>query len=282
MNGGNSVNLQAEWVPYGEGDRYIGFAAKPARAGSKLPAVVVFQEIWGVDEHIQDIVRRFAAAGYLAFAPDLYAQSGKRKGALSFERIEAVKQFLETLPPQAWGNAEQREAELAKLPGDEQFAVRETHAELFGGLNLDRYVDQMVATTDFLRNHYSVSQGQPVGSVGYCMGGALSARLACHDSALKAAVIFYGAAPTKELLANIQAPVLGFYGGRDHRITDAVPQFSDQMKEAGKSFEYHVYADAEHAFFNDGRRSYHADAARDAFARTLTFFNQQLGGAVNS
>lgn len=271
------MNLQTDWVPYGEGDKYIGFAAKPTRAEGKLPAIVVFQEIWGVDEHIQDIVRRFAAAGYVAFAPDLYAQNGKRRATLSFERIEAVKQFLETLPPKAWSNADEREAELAKLPSDQQFAIRETHAELFGGLNLDRYVDQMLATTDFLLNHYAVSQGTPVGSVGYCMGGALSARLACHDSQLKAAVIFYGTAPTTEQLVNIEAPVLGFYGGRDHRITDAVPQFAEQMKDAGKSFEYHVYEDAEHAFFNDGRRSYHADAARDSFARTLTFFNQQLG-----
>ena len=48
------------------------------------------------------------------------------------------------------------------------------------------------------------------------------------------------------------------------------------MKEADKSFEYHVYADAEHAFFNDSRRSYHVNAARDAFARTLTFFDSHL------
>lgn len=270
------MHLTTQWVSYGEGQQYIGYAAKPERAGKSLPAIVVFQEIWGVDEHIQDIVNRLAGAGYLAFAPDLYAQNGHRPASKTPERIAAVKRFLETLPPRAWGNAEERENELAKLPQDEQAAVRETHADLFGGLNLDLYVDQMLATSEFLRHEYAPSQGQPIGSVGFCMGGALSARLACHDAALQAAVIFYGNAPRQDLLVNIQAPVLGFYGGLDRRITDAVPEFAEQMGKLGKLYEYHVYADAEHAFFNDSRRSYNVDAARDAFARTLNFFDERL------
>jgi len=268
--------LNTEWIRYGEGQRYLGYAAKPAGATGPLPAIVVFQEIWGVDEHIQDLANRFAAAGYFAFAPDLYAIDGERPEVVTPDRIADVKRFLETLPPKAWGSAEEREAELAKLPEERQTLVRETYVRLFSGLNMDLYVPQILATSNFLRNEAVSSQHQSIGSVGFCMGGALSARLACHDPQLKAAVIFYGNAPHSDLLAGIEAPVLGFYGGLDVRITDAVPEFASQMAAVGKSFEYHVYPEAQHAFFNDTRRSYHADAARDAFARTLSFFNQQL------
>lgn len=270
------MNLSTEWVRYGEGQRYLGYAAKPAGATGILPAVIVFQEIWGVDDHIQDLTDRFAAAGYFAFAPDLYATAGARPEVVTAERIADVKRFLDTLPPKAWGSAEEREAELAKLPAPRQSLVRETYVRLFGGLNMDLYVEQILATSHFLRTEESSSHQRSIGSIGFCMGGALSARLACHDKDLKAAVMFYGNAPQANLLADIEAPVLGFYGGLDHRITDAVPDFATQMATLGKSFEYHVYPDAQHAFFNDTRRSYHIDAARDAFARTLRFFNQQL------
>jgi len=119
-----------------------------------------------------------------------------------------------------------------------------------------------------------------VGSVGWCMGGGLSGRLACRDAQLEAAVIFYGMAPPAEELAAITCPVLGFYGADDPRITADVPTFAEAMSVAGKSFEHHLYEGAPHAFFNDTRPSYHVDAARDAWARCLTFFAANLAPQV--
>ena len=109
------------------------------------------------------------------------------------------------------------------------------------------------------------------------MGGALSVRLAAAGAPLAACVIFYGAAPPFERIPHIRCPVLGLYGGEDRGITDGVPSFAEEMQKAGKSFEYHVYPGAAHAFFNDTRAEvYREDAAKDAWQRTLSFFETWL------
>ncbi|UOF92573.1 dienelactone hydrolase family protein [Fodinisporobacter ferrooxydans] len=272
------MTLHAEWIDYGTNNQFRAFLAKPANNSHTLPAIIVIQEIWGVDHHIQDVTKRFAQAGYLAIAPDLFAEGGERPDALQPDRIEGIKAFLESLPPTAWGSEEQREAALAKLPDPKQTELRETFRTLFGDVlaKIDHYAGQLQETSMFLKNQHEVTKNQPIGSVGFCMGGALSALLASKDPNIHAAVIFYGNAPKPEAISHIQCPVLGFYGELDKRITDAVPAFAAAMKEAGKSYEYHVYPKAHHAFFNDTRASYNPTAARDAFARTLGFFNEQL------
>ncbi len=271
------MSFREEWIRYGRHDTYTAYVARPERAMEPLPAIVVIQEIWGVDGHIQDVTRRFAKAGYVAVAPDLYARDGSRPQALQADRVEQAKRFLDTLPPGAWGNAALRDAELAKLEADRREQVSGTLATLFGGLQTDLYIGQLTETAAFLRADFEPTKGQSTGSVGFCMGGALSVRLACHDSDLKAAVIFYGSAPDTSLIGGISAAVRGFYGGLDHRISDAAPAFALTMKSAGKDFAYEIYEGAEHAFFNDSRRSYNARAARDAWAQTLQFFNERLG-----
>ncbi|GGI95422.1 carboxymethylenebutenolidase [Alicyclobacillus cellulosilyticus] len=269
--------VRAEWVRYGEAGVFSGYMARPSLPeNERLPAVVVLQEIWGVDDHIQDVTRRLAAAGYLAFAPDLYARGGERPRALTEERIDRAKQFLDSLPPGAWGNPEERARALAALPAPDQAVIGETLQALFAGLNPDGYMEQLLATTRFLREACPFSQGQGVASVGFCMGGALSARLACRDPLLRGAVVFYGQAPPAEMIPSIQCPVRGFYGALDKRITEAVPEFAAAMREAGKDFASQVYDGAGHAFFNDTRRSYHVAAARDAYVRTLSFLRDVL------
>lgn len=118
------------------------------------------------------------------------------------------------------------------------------------------------------------SQTMGVVSVGYCMGGALSFALASTTPTLKAAVCNYGVAPSKKQMLSITCPVYGFYGGLDHRITDAVPEVVQDMNDAGCAFRYEIYPKAGHAFFNDSRPAYDASASRDAWAKTLFFFNE--------
>ena len=116
-----------------------------------------------------------------------------------------------------------------------------------------------------------------VGSVGFCMGGGMSYRLAAHADVLSAAVIFYGSSPNQiEEAATVSCPILGLYGETDARITGAVPDLTEALKRNGKSIETHVYAGAPHAFFNDTAPSYREEAAKDAWIRTLAFFRQHL------
>lgn len=272
------MGLHAEWLHWGADNQYLAYVAKPERAQEPLPAIVVLQEVWGVDQHIQDVTRRFAQAGYVAVAPDLYAcaAGGERPEDMRDERIQEVKTFLDSLPPTAWGDQQQRDEALDRLPADHGQRVRDTLGKVFGGMGNPAFLESILATTTFLRETYGATRGQKTGSVGFCMGGALSAQLATRDHALSAAAIFYGNAPADDLIPGIACPVIGFYGELDPRITDAVPGFAEKMEQAGKSFSSHVYTGAHHAFFNDTRRSYHAGAARDAFARVLTFFNDTL------
>ena len=117
-----------------------------------------------------------------------------------------------------------------------------------------------------------------IGSVGFCMGGGLSLLLACHNRELAAPVIFYGSNPSPiELVKNLQYPILGNYAGADMAITESdINLLKQTLTKYGKKFDIKVYPGAPHAFFNDTRESYRADAAKDAWERTLGFFNKQL------
>jgi carboxymethylenebutenolidase len=250
--------------------------AKMDRVNENLPAVIVIQEIWGVDAHIQDITERFARAGYLAFAPDLYAENGERLEDLKAERVVEVREFLDSLPHTVWNNPGEREQAIRELEEGKQNRVTKTFEKMFGGIQSSVYIEKLLAATSFLREECEASKGQEVVSIGFCMGGALSGLLACRDSQLKGAAIFYGNAPSEEEIKTINCPLYGFYGELDKRISDNVPAFADQMKSHNKSFKYEMYKDTHHAFFNDTRASYKVSAARDAFQKVLSFFHQVL------
>ncbi len=268
------MNLNNTWITGSlDGQTMRAYLTQPAASGdTPLPTVLVIQEVWGVDEHIQDMANRFAMAGYQAIAPDLYSL-GETPEALSLPRIGAVKRFLDTVPPQAWVDPKVRDQHIDKLPPDEAKTVRETLGILFSPRDNQRLVDQLKVWCD-----YALQHGRDVVSIGYCMGGQLSFLLATQEPRLKAAVCNYGTAPQESNMANIQAPVYGFYGGTDHRITDEVPKVAESMKKQGKTYHYKIYDEAGHAFFNDSRASYDVNAARDAWARTLAFFNDVLQG----
>jgi carboxymethylenebutenolidase len=267
---GGSMPVQAEWIRF---EGYSGYLARPAGVAEPLPGVVVIQEIWGVDEHIEDVARRLAAAGYAALAPDLFAGNGARPEPLARERVAEVKAFMARLAGGGWDPAVWS-AGLADLPADQRDRMDASRGALMGSLgNLDRYLPALRASARHLRQ---AEPGQKVGCVGFCMGGGLSALLACEEPELAASAIFYGSAPPLERVPRIACPVLGFYGGLDAKVNAGLPAFSAAMAAAGKSFTAHTYEGAAHAFFNDTRGVYHVGAARDSFARLLEFYRTHL------
>lgn len=247
------------------------YLVRPEAAREPLPGIVLIQEIWGVDEHIQDLARRFAASGYAVLAPDLYSRGGQRPPVLAEDRIARLRAFMDA-HPEAWGD----ERVFAELPEAERALVTETRTALFAGnRDMPGWAADLAAAARWLRVRPECA-GRRVGSVGYCMGGMLSAMLAVADPDMAGAVIYYGSCPAPESLAGARCPITGFYGSLDGRITDQVPGFAEAMRSAGKSFSYKIYEGAPHAFFNDTRPSYHVEAARDGWARTLAFFNETL------
>jgi carboxymethylenebutenolidase len=245
-----------------------GLLVRPAAAGdTALPAILVIHELWGLDEHIEDVAERFAAAGYLAYAPDLLAP---RPPELYRERVSALAAFFDGTPREVWSDEEAFEAHLAAA-GDAD-ALRRTRDSLMAvPADVPALLARLEDAVRFLRE-----RAPSVGSVGWCMGGGLSGRLTTTATPPDAAVVFYGAPPEPELHERVAAPLLGLFGEHDQRITQWVEPFTASMRALGKPWEAHVYAGAPHAFFNDTRRNYRPDAARDAWARTLAFFAERL------
>lgn len=277
------MKLLSEEVDYpSPAGRCSAYLSRPASTADPRPGVVVIQEVWGVGAHIRDVADRFANAGYAALAPDLYSAGGARPPALTVDRVESAKAFLDTIPPADWmavlGDEARRRDALSRLPADQARQVGETIGALFGGAAGDsgRHVTVLRAALSYLRSHPACA-GRSVGSVGYCMGGGLSALLACEEPGLSAAVIYYGPSPSAEQVAKVRCPVRGFYGQDDPRVIAGLPAFAAALESAGIDHALRIYAGAPHAFFNDTRPSYRPEAARDAWARTLAFFAEALG-----
>jgi carboxymethylenebutenolidase len=238
----------------------------------------VIQELFGVNDHIEDVTRRFAAAGYAALAPDLFVEGGSRPAALTPGRIEKMVKFMRQLPPGAWGNPTIRDEAIAILPEPDRTEISETSGKLFGGGpdRLAGYLPLLKAAVRHLRTVRQETREQKVACVGFCMGGGLSALLACEEPEISGAAVFYGSTPPADKIPAIRCPVIGFYGGNDKRINTGIPVFEEAMKAAGKSYERFVYDGANHSFFNDNGHSYNIKAVRDSFVRLLTFFQKNL------
>lgn len=120
-----------------------------------------------------------------------------------------------------------------------------------------------------------------VGAVGYCMGGALVLEVSTRPGVIDAAAPYYGRPLPPERAVEVQTPVAGFYGGKDHGIAvEAVNAMADALAAAGKDAVVTIYPEADHAFFNDTRpESYDPDASADAWASTIAFFWRTLDDA---
>jgi len=143
-------------------------------------------------------------------------------------------------------------------------------------LKIDKAEKDLRGAVNYLLNH---SSGTKVGTVGFCMGGALSLYAASKNPQVGACVIYYGIHPNvKPDLDNLQAPVLGFYAERDGFVTPAVVHaLEDELKQHGKSSEMHIYPGTDHAFFNDTRKEVYNDAAaKDSWRRMLEFYREHL------
>ncbi|HEY8039548.1 MAG TPA: dienelactone hydrolase family protein [Polyangiaceae bacterium] len=271
------MGFVTETLTYGDG-QHTGMLVMPERGARPLPSVLVIQEAWGLDAHIEDVARRFAQAGYAALAPDLYARGGVRPPPMTRERLAELQALMNAVPT-FFADEKTRATELARLEEGKRARISETFGVMFSAVRaLDAHVPALLAATRTLRDEHAATRGQKVGSVGYCMGGGLSALLACHDPELAVACIYYGSSPPAELVPRIACPVVGFYGGEDARINPGIAPFAEAMSRAGKRFESHVYPGAHHAFFNDNRPTYHVGASRDAFARTLEALRVNLVG----
>ncbi len=234
-------------------DGQHGYLARPA--GAPKGALIVIHEIWGLVGHITGVADRFAAEGYLVLAPDILSMvgvdptTGQELHSMMFSADEATR--LEAQPRLRDALSPIRQPEYA------------TNA-----------VAALRAAIDYLEAQPGVNGAIAV--TGFCFGGTYSFALAAADSRVRAAIPFYGTAPDANAIATIACPVLAIYGSVDESLMTALPAVTDQMSDAGIDFTPRVYEGAKHAFFNDTGANYNAEAAADAWTRTLAFLEQSL------
>jgi carboxymethylenebutenolidase len=276
-SGSGSLAVEAEWVDIDSPAGPVScFRARPSRATAPLPGLLVLQEFWGVDRYLTDLTERAAAAGYVAVAPDLNSAGGGRPPAFAHERVERSQAFLEAHAGDDYPTfmslllSTKRRAAL-DVPAE----VDETIVGLLKAGADPRHRGVVHAVFRALRDDPACT-GR-VGALGFCQGGALAGQLAADEPDLGACVIYYGASPTDEEAARIRCPVRGFHGSEDTRIVEGLPAFAAALDAAGVDHEILVYPGALHAFANDTRPWYDADASRDAWARSLSFLAQTLG-----
>jgi len=221
------------------------YRALPAEGGP-FPVVLVVQEIFGVHEHIKDVCRRLAKMGYFAVAAEMYARQGDVSGLTDFPEILKI---------------------VSKVP-DKQV------------------MSDLDAAVAWAKGTGKVDVAK-LAITGFCWGGRIVWLYSAHNANLKAGVAWYGrlvnpAQPNElqpkypiDLVASLNAPILGLYGAADQGIPVAsVEKMQAAIKDSGKPSEIVLYPDTPHAFFADYRASYRKDKAEDGWKKMLEWFKK--------
>lgn len=217
-------------------------AAPEGKTG--LPVVLVIQEIFGVHEYIADVCRRFARAGYLAIAPELFVRQGDPSQITEVSKL--MSEIVSKVPD-------------AQVMGDLDATVKWAGAH---GGDLAR-----VGITGFC-------WGGRITWL-YAAHGPVKAGVAWYGRLVGQASDLTPKHPV-DIAAILKAPVLGLYGEKDSGIPlDTVDKMKAALQTgsaAAKASEFVVYPDAPHAFHADYRPSYRKEAAEDGWKRTLAWF----------
>jgi carboxymethylenebutenolidase len=234
------MTITTETIVLKSGDSEMGaYIARPE--SGRAPGLIVLQEAFGVNDHIKDVAKRFAQQGYLAIAPEL---------------------FHRTAPP-------------GFAPDYGDFASLAPHMQ---GLSTDGIAEDVRAAFSWLIQDAQCDR-ERIGSIGFCMGGRGSF-IANAQLPLKAAVSFYGGGIAPNLLEFVpeeSGPMLFFWGGLDTHIPPEQRRaVVDAMASAGKQCISVEVSDVGHGFFCDARQAYNANAARQAWALTISFLATYL------
>jgi carboxymethylenebutenolidase len=244
-----SLEIRTTSTQVPNGDLQISaYLAEPIASGT-FPAVIVIQEIFGVNSHIRDVTERFAKAGYVAIAPAIYQRT-----APGFEV--------------GYGEAD--------LVQGRKYKDRTKASELLSDIQ---------ATIEYLRTLPTV-KGNAIGCIGFCFGGHV-AYLAATLPDIKATASFYGAGiatmtpgsgePTLTLTPNIKGTIYIFFGTQDPLIpNDQTDQVEAALQKHGIRHQVFRYP-AGHGFFCDQRADYNPTAAADAWEKVQQLFQGLQG-----
>ena len=149
---------------------------------------------------------------------------------------------------------------------------------ILGNIAPDQFVEDFKSGWLYLQDQ-PFADARRVGMTGFCFGGGVTWQVAVHMPELLAAVPFYGPHPIASDVPTIQAAVLAMYGELDGRINGGIPAIEDAMSANGKIYEKVIYPNADHAFHNDTSSRFNPEAASDAWARMLAWFEKYVRNA---
>jgi carboxymethylenebutenolidase len=246
--------IKASWETYdspGGTGQMKGYLVRPATATGKLPGVLVVHENRGLNPYIQDVVRRFAAAGFMAYGPDGLSSLGGYPGN--------------------W---------TSYVPGKKVDDTEVTSADNKGA-EMQRSIDGRKLTEDWVNGAKWLKARADctgkIGAVGFCYGGGVSNTLAVRLGAdLAGAAPYYGAQPSAEDAAKIKGELCLHYAENDARITGNWPNYKAALDANKVKYEAYTYPGAQHGFHNDSTARYDKAAADLSWQRTLAFFNRTL------
>jgi len=164
---------------------------------------------------------------------------------------------------------------LSRVGGTDQFTDESETTTAISELDQEGVISDLRSSVTWLGQQPFVQEGR-IGGIGWCWGGGQAWRLATKEPRLGAVVAFYGPNPPLEDVPDIQAAVLGIYGGEDQRIMDQEPDLEEALADAGKTYEMTVFEGANHAFFNDTGQRFDPEAAKGAWSDTLDWFDEYL------
>lgn len=252
--------IKASWETYdspnGTG-KMKGYLVRPASASAtaKLPGVFVVHENRGLNPYIQDVVRRFAVAGFMAFGPDALTSLGGYPGN--------------------WGTyvpGKLTDAQAAEVTTDDNKGVM-----MQSSLDGKKLTEDWVNGARWLKARADCTG--KIGAVGFCYGGGVVNTLAVRlGSDLSAGVPYYGAQPNAEDSAKIKAPLCLQYAGLDTRITGNWANYKTALDANNVKYEVYIYDNANHGFHNDTTARYDDAAAKLSWQRTIDFFTKNLKG----
>jgi carboxymethylenebutenolidase len=203
-----------EWVKVKYDSRTVDAFVVYPEVSHKAPVVLLIHEIFGLSDWARSMADDIAAMGYIVIAPDLLSGDGPNGG------------------------------------GTSAFPDQQAVIKAVSGLNPDTVNADLNAAADYALKFPSANGKLAV--AGFCWGGGKSFAFATQRRDLSAAFVFYGPPPPADAMKNITAPVYGFYGGNDARITATVPTAKDEMAAAGKKYEPVIYDGAGHGFMRAG------------------------------
>jgi len=241
--------MTAEVITYkgANGDDIHAYFARPTGAGP-FPGVVLVHHMPGWDEYYRETARRFAQQGYLTICPDLYCRSGH---------------------------------------GTPEAVATKVREE--GGIADSQVVGDLDAAKAFLKAQ-PASNGK-IGITGTCSGGRYTFLTACSTPGWDAAVECWGggvvATPDQlnekrpvaaiDLTKDLSCPLLGLFGNDDKAPSpEQVNLHEEELKKAGKTYEFHRYDGAGHGFFYYDRGAYRAESAMDGWGKLLGWFDKYL------